>query len=429
MQLQLPKLNPVTLHYFENCVGCGACALSCPYFYVDEKYAPVEKAEILRQMLRKKYTLAGKLLGPLVGAKMPKSEDKLWEYLEYAYRCTNCGHCYVACPYGIDSGAMVRLLRQTLYKAEVAPTLMRNFAQFEGERLYLSHPAIKSMWEEFLKVAEAPVGKKGARVLFLVTVMDLVLMRDAVFNTIKILKKVGEDFTLPERPLGVRPPIGTVVGNPDAVKKVITDIVSYIETLSPQIVITIDGGFVYPNLRFEATNVLKKKFSFKVLHISELLAEYLRENKLKLKKLDIATTWHDPCQLGRRGGVFEEPRIVLENFTNFRDMPHNRQNSICCGGGGGMGYLLEEEHMAMSKLLGVDIWSSLSEREKSFIKRSEAAYYKAIERKMEDVKKSGAKVVVTACPVGIATIARGAKLYGVNVEVDHLVNLVAKALE
>lgn len=94
-----------------------------------------------------------------------------------------------------------------------------------------------------------------------------------------------------------------------------------------------------------------------------------------------------------------------------------------------MGCLLEEEHMAMSKLLGVDIWSSLSEREKSFIKRSEAAYHKAIERKMEDVKKSGAKVVMTACPVCIATIARGAKLYGVNVEVDHLVNLVAKALE
>ncbi|ACB39354.1 (Fe-S)-binding protein [Pyrobaculum neutrophilum] len=430
--LAVPKLNSVTLHYFENCVGCAACAPSCPYFYVDERYSPVEKAEFLREMLRARYTLSGRLFGRLVGARMPKSEDEMWKILEFAYRCTNCGHCYVTCPFGIDSGAMVRLLKQTLYSAGVAPTLMKQFAGFEGSGQYLQHPSVKGVWDAFMAEAAklgAPVDKKGARVLLMVSFMDVVLMRDTVLNTIKILKRVGEDFTIPSRPLGVRPPIGAVVGDPAAQRAAVEDVVKYAESISPQILVTIDGGFVYPNLRFEATNLLRRKFSFKVYHVTELLAEYLREGKLKLKKTGAKVTWHDPCQLGRRAGVFEEPREVLEAFTDYRDLPHNRANSLCCGGGDGINCLTKEMHMAMGKLLGMDIWGMLSAREKEFVEKSEDAYKKAIRRKMDDVRKSGAEVVVTACPVGIETIRLGTQLYGVNAKVVHIVDLVAEALE
>jgi Fe-S oxidoreductase len=426
MQLQLPKLNPVTLHYFENCVGCGVCAPSCPYFYVDEKYAPVEKAEVVRTMLRKKYTLSGKILGPLVGAGVPKSPEDLRKLLNYAYMCTNCGHCYVVCPFGIDSGAVVRLLRQTLYSSGVAPAVLKKLAEAEGSGHYLNKPAVKSLWDNFLKAAEAPVGRKGANVLLFVSVSDLVFARDAVLSAVKILKHVGEDFTLPERPLGIRPPLADVVGDAVGVRQTTLDIVSYIEGLSPKAVVVVDGGHVYPYLRFEASNILKKRLSFRVLHFSELLYEYLKQGRLKLKKLGVSAAWHDPCQLGRRGGVFEEPREVLKHAVDLKELPRKSADAICSGGCE-TAYLTEDVYVKLLQLLEIDPRSVAEDGE--YMKKVEDAYRIAVRRKMEEIKKAGVKHVITACPMSAYAMRLGGKLYGVEVEVEDFAVVVAKALE
>jgi len=427
MQLAVPKLNSVTLHYLESCVGCGTCEHSCPFFYFDPKYGPAEKAELIRQILRTRYTVAGRLLGPLVGAKMPKTQEELWELLDYAYKCTNCGHCYATCTYGIDSGAMVRLLRQTLYTVGLAPTVLKRLAEFETKKLYLGQTELRKMWEDFLKVAEAPVGKKGANVLLFISLGDVIFSKDALLNTIKILKRVGEDFTLPERPLGIRPPIADVVGDVSGTKEVVADVVSYIESLSPKVVVTIDGGYVYSYLRFEATNILKKKFSFKVLHITELLYEYILQGRLKLKRLNTSVAWHDPCQLGRRGGVFKEPRELLKRIVDLKELPHNKMDTVCSGGCE-VAYLTKDVYSQLSQILGINL-DPADEREKKILETTEEAYRVGIRRKMEDIKKSGARLVVTACPMSINAIRLGGKLYGVDVEVEDIVNLVAKALE
>ena len=123
-------IDAVKLHFLENCIGCAACAPSCPYYYVDEKFSPVSKAENARHIYRKKLTYAGRLLGSLVSARLPRCESDLDNIVEAAYRCTNCGHCYLTCPMGIDSGMLVQgLLKIIATGTGWVPTILDIFAE------------------------------------------------------------------------------------------------------------------------------------------------------------------------------------------------------------------------------------------------------------------------------------------------------------
>ena len=48
-------------------------------------------------------------------------------------------------------------------------------------------------------------------------------------------------------------------------------------------------------------------------------------------------TYHDPCDLGRHCGIYDEPREIIRKIApNFVEMPHTRENALCCGAGGGV---------------------------------------------------------------------------------------------
>ena len=55
--------------FMDICVRCGACADKCHFFIGggDPKNMPVLRAELLRSIYRKKYTVAGKILGQFPG--------------------------------------------------------------------------------------------------------------------------------------------------------------------------------------------------------------------------------------------------------------------------------------------------------------------------------------------------------------------------
>ena len=74
---------------------------------------------------------------------------------------------------------------------------------------------------------------------------------------------------------------------------------------------------------------------FRVLHVSEFLAEAVRDRRLRLKPLQGTITFHDPCQVSRRGGATAAPREVLAGLgADFREMPSAGDAGWCCGGGG-----------------------------------------------------------------------------------------------
>lgn len=84
---------------------------------------------------------------------------------------------------------------------------------------------------------------------------------------------------------------------------------------------------------------------YAAFHHTQMLADLIGKGKLQLMdgKLE-HITYHDPCYLGRHNGIYDDPRIALENagFT-LLEMDKNKSDSFCCGAGGAQVWK-EEEH-------------------------------------------------------------------------------------
>jgi Fe-S oxidoreductase len=141
---------------------------------------------------------------------------------------------------------------------------------------------------------------------------------------------------------------------------------------------------------------------FKVSSIVEVIHRYISEGRIKVKKGAVkdVVTYHDPCQLGRNAGVYEEPRnIINEIAVHFKEMNPTREYNWCCGGGGGLVALDNEDFR---------------------IKTGKA--------KRDQIVETGAKIVVTACEncvMQLKTIKSG---YNLDAEIKYLSELVEENL-
>ena len=89
-----------------------------------------------------------------------------------------------------------------------------------------------------------------------------------------------------------------------------------------------------------------------VIHISQLIDELIKDDKLNFKKSDFNVTYHDSCHLGRHMDVFDEPRNAIESVADIVEMENSREDSLCCGAGGGVKSAYPEiaNQMAKSRL-------------------------------------------------------------------------------
>jgi Fe-S oxidoreductase len=81
----------------------------------------------------------------------------------------------------------------------------------------------------------------------------------------------------------------------------------------------------------------------------ELLEQLRIEGKLKTTgSLDERLTFHDPCNICRRGGVLAQPRHLLNQVaTNFVEMHESMEMNWCCGGGGGVSSIERAEPLRL----------------------------------------------------------------------------------
>jgi CheY-like chemotaxis protein len=133
------------------------------------------------------------------------------------------------------------------------------------------------------------------------------------------------------------------------------------------------------------------------------MLNYIREGKIKVDptKNPQRMTFHDSCNNARSGGFYEEPRELLRMVSmDFQEMYPNRAENYCCTGGGGA--------MSMSEYTP---------------RRLESAKIKA-----DQIRATGAKVVVTSCHNCVDGLNDLIKHYKLDCEVKQLVDLVANAL-
>ena len=80
-----------------------------------------------------------------------------------------------------------------------------------------------------------------------------------------------------------------------------------------------------------------------ILHHTQYIDELIKKGKLKLDKNDTNYVYHDPCELGRAFGVYDEPREVIESIGHLRKAKSEKELSICCGGSLGSFNLTQQE--------------------------------------------------------------------------------------
>ncbi len=420
------SINPVKLHYLENCVSCAACASACPYYPIEERYSPVNKAEELRKIYRKELTIAGKIAGNLFHAYEIRNENDVKRILEFAYRCSNCSRCYTMCPFGIDSGAMIVDIRGILLNIGYAPSLLRFLSDLDmrGEL----PESILKLWEETLSKVkgiidtESIVERKGSDIIYIPSLIELVFYPEVIVDTISLLSKLNLKWTIPSKPMGLG--MGMFIGDFSSVKTSMKKLNNYIKRLEIKEILLSDGGYLYPMLRFSLPEIVNEDVKYMITHIVEVL--YDRLSMLDFITTEEKITWHSPCQLGRKGGVTREPlEILMKISSNFRRLPHDGLEAICCGGGGGMALLTREKYDHFRKLgLGFEV----SEEEMLFMRDTEEAYKLSIREKMRDIERSGAEIVITSCPFCMMTLELGSKLYGPSIKVIHfssyLINVI-----
>ena len=80
-----------------------------------------------------------------------------------------------------------------------------------------------------------------------------------------------------------------------------------------------------------------------ILHHTQYINELLKKGKLKVEQNDINYVYHDPCELGRAFGVYDEPREVVGSIGHLRKAKSEKELSICCGGSLGSFNLTQQE--------------------------------------------------------------------------------------
>lgn len=68
-----------------------------------------------------------------------------------------------------------------------------------------------------------------------------------------------------------------------------------------------------------------------VLHHSQYIDRLIADGRLMLDASSEVFTYHDPCELGRGLGIYDEPRNILTTLGSLREPWHNRDNALCCG--------------------------------------------------------------------------------------------------
>ena len=114
-----------------------------------------------------------------------------------------------------------------------------------------------------------------------------------------------------------------------------------------------------------------KELPFEVMQTGEFYYDLLKSGKLKIvRKIKEPVTLQDPCNIIRRAGAADKFRyFVNATCEDFREMYPNREHNFCCNAGGG--------------LAGLSNWS--------------AHKAKGNRVKAEQIKATGAKIVITPC--------------------------------
>lgn len=395
--------------FFNSCVHCGLCAEAC-LFYVETKdpqYTPIYKLDLLRRIWRNEFTVLGRIATALgLTKKITHDDFRAWEPLVYD-SCTLCGRCSLVCPVGIDLTYMLRKMREGMSAAGQCPIELTEAAD---RHLNLGSPMGKLLPALRAQVAHAQKDT-GIEITFDTPNVDYMVILSAqetaeypgvIGAMARVFKQARVSWTISSESFEASN-VGVQIGSQDIARTLVQRVVDAAEKLGVKGVISPECGHAYQALRWEGPNLIGRAYDFEVIHIIELLDQLRAQGRLKTRgKFADRVTFHDPCQINRRGGIDAEPRRLLNMVAaDFVETEDAGLWNWCCSGGGGVGSNV----------------------------RAEALRKKAFGCKKRQFEKVQAKTIVTMCAYCHHTIEDALEDNDMDIEVVSLTELMADYLE
>jgi len=402
------EIDAPTAAFFSSCVHCGICAEACLFYTEtgDPKYTPIHKLEPMRRVWEQEYTLLGRIKKAL-GLSKPVTHEELAEWEELIYDgCSLCGRCSLACPMGNDITYMIRKAREGFVASGHAPEGVKGAtirAVKIGSPMGVKLPALMAQIghvEEEIGM-EIPIDVEGADYMALLSSMEIINFPEYLSALARIFKEADVSWTLCSKAFEATNS-GIQIGSSDIARQLVQRVVDGAEGLKVKYVISPECGHAYTAIRWEGPNLIGRPYRFKVVHILELLDQLRAQGRLDTKgEIAERVTFHDPCQIVRRGGVLEPPRNLLKMIApNFVEMADHGKQNWCCGGGGGV----------------------------SSNDRAEPLRLKVFARKTRQLQETQAETLITACANCRLVMEEGLEAHHVEMPVVGLTELLAEHL-
>ncbi len=390
------------------CTHCGWCIEACHVYKAteDPDKSPVAKAEKVRKVLKTEKDWLSKLLPWWTGAKSMSEED-LDQWLHAAFRdCTMCERCVINCPMGVETPVILAAARGALTATGKHPEILEDLAEIAISRedtldsfreVFRPHIAkFEKQVQEKLKNPNAriPIEEEAEMLYVPLSGVHTIVPPAILFN------KAGASWTLS---MFEASNYAFFMGDTVKMKIIVERILKEATRLNVKEIVVAECGHAYAVLRWEVPKWFGDKYKFKVRSLLEVCDEYVSKGLIKLdpSKSNGPVTYHDPCNVGRKGGVFEEPRRVLKAAVkDYVDMTPNRVENFCCGGGSGM--------------VACDDW------------RDERLLYGKV--KAEQIKATGATKVVTACDNCLHQIMELGEHYELGISVSNVSQQLIESL-
>ena len=374
-----------------HCIRCGLCLPVCPGYRLslNETDSPRARVALLRAMRE--------------GLVERPGENTAAQF----YRCLLCGACTFACPSGVAVDRILELTRGEMAGLGLLPKALTAL----DERVVAAHNisgepgANRLLWVENLAAPPSGLGKTQAEVVYFVGCVAALFPRSypVVQSFVRILD-VGRIGNLPYALLGEQEwccgyPLA-INGELDRAREIMQHNVEAVRARGARtLVTTCPSCFHFWKHAYPAA---LGDLGFDVRHATEFLADLLDAGRLRLRDdlPEQVVTYHDPCDLGRKSGVFDAPRRILAHIPGVQlvEMAENREGSLCCGGGGNL--------ESFDPNLSVEI---------------------AVQR-VQQAAATGAQTLVSACQQCERTLANAARTAKVRIRVKDVAEMVVDSL-
>ena len=307
-----------------SCPSCGVCIDACP-MNVQKKNLRNSTVYLVRQYKRRNTRRS----------------------LEIAEKCLMCGKCGELCQIGMDSTGM-RLAFRAMQERKHS-TLHEDFSYLDG-------------------VGGSSLS--GAKVLYYAGCMSS--LTPVVSRSVrKLLSASGIDYKLMDGDGSICCGRSLMLSGKLEEAKQLVDHNSRIIKESGAAVLLVSCAICY--------RIFKEKYDLPgvtVLHYTEYFNQLIKEGKLEVAKGFETMVYHDPCDLGRGCGIYEEPREALSNVAQLVPALKERRESVCCGGSVGSLTLKYEEREPITR------------------------------GSIENLTANNPEKIVTACPLCLKTLGR-----------------------